>query len=182
MNHTIQQIIKDLGVHNCDGQRFVPITHLTNALSEDVVKDTLRQCGLQIYQREEALGGILRGGRRVFAILCTIRKEKLIMEFLKYDNFLDVELDSKLPFEEIALRFIIPDDYRQFYDIQWEFSAPLLKPNLYHRTLHDRCILPFIKVEQAGGGGFGTVSRVTLAGSHQGISQGELTEVICSPS
>lgn len=177
MTYTVRERIRGLRTPNSFGQQFVPIGDLEHVLDEDTVKRVLWGCGIEVYQREEALKVILKGGKRLFATLCTIERERLITQFLKHDNFLDVELDSKLPFEEDALRRIIPNDYRDFYDIQWEFSAPIFRPNLHHRNLHNRCLLPFIKIEKIGEGGFGVVSRVLLAGSHQGIFQDKTQEV-----
>src|SRR3954452_15047600 len=177
MTFAVGERIRGLRTPNAFGQQFVPIRDLERILDEDTVQKVLWGCGVEVYQREEAQKVILKGGKRVFATLCAIQREELITQFLKHDNFLDVELDSKLPFEEDALQRIIPDDYRSFYDIQWEFSAPIFRPNLHHRTLRNHCVLPFTKVEQIGEGGSGVVSRVLLAGSHQGILQDQTQEV-----
>ena len=167
----LRKRISALRILNTDGKYFVPHKDLLRTVRETDIKRAISECGIAIYQQEEALGVILRGGTLVFAILSVISKERLIVDFMKHDNFLDIELDSRLPFEEDALRNIIPEDYRQFYDMEWEFSAPLFKPNLHHRMLRDRCVLPFVEVRELGGGGFGLVSKVTLKGSHQGIFQ-----------
>lgn len=177
MTSVVGERIRGLRTPNAFGQQFVPFRDLECILDRDTVQKVLWECGIEVYQREEAQEVILKGGKRVFATLCVTGREGLITQFLKHDNFLDVELDSKLPFEEDALRRIIPDDYRDFYDIQWEFSAPIFRPNLHHRNLHNRCLLPFTKVEKIGEGGFGVVSRVLLAGSHQGILQDKTQEV-----
>ncbi|KAL9119335.1 MAG: hypothetical protein Q9187_004110 [Circinaria calcarea] len=174
---SLRERISALRIANADGVNFVPIKALLNVLQEKDIKGVIAECGIKIYQQDEAVTVIRRGGRRVFAILSIIEQEQLIVEFMKYDNFLDTELDSKLPFEEDTLRKIIPNHYRGFYDVQWEFSTPLFKSNLYHRKLHDRCILPFIEIKVLGEGGFGVVSKVSLPALHQGIYEKESDKV-----
>lgn len=181
MASTLRERIEGLQIPNAFGKHFVPIRDLERIIDEDVVKSVLRECGIEAYQREEIKKVVLEGGKRVFATLCMIERERLITQFLQHDNFLDIELDSKLPFEENELRRIIPNDYRGFYDTQWEFSAPIFKPNQHHRKLHDRCLLPFIKVEKIGEGGFGVVSRVLVARSNQDILPDTTHEVMHIP-
>jgi hypothetical protein len=182
MASALRERIQGLRILNAFGKHFVPIRDLERIIDDDVVKSVLWECGIEAYQREEIKKVVLEGGKRVFATLCIIERERLITQFLQHDNFLDIELDSKLPFEENELRRIIPNDYRGFYDIQWEFSAPIFKPNLHHRKLHDRCLLPFIKVEKIWEGGFCVVSRVLLARSNQDILPDTTYEVIAYPS
>lgn len=172
MHYSLGTSIVGLRVGNADGVDFIPIKSLFEVLQEKNIRRVVQECGIVHYQQEEAVGTILRGGRRVFAILSMMTKERLISDFImKHDNFLDTELDSKLPFEESVLRDIIQADYREFYDLQWQVVAPFFKPNLLHRNLHDRCPLPFIEVKPLGEGGFGIISQVTLKASHQGIRQ-----------
>ncbi|KAH8587930.1 kinase-like domain-containing protein [Bisporella sp. PMI_857] len=99
-----------------------------------------------------------------------IEREALILDFMKADGFLDKAPDSSLPYEEHDLKRIIPECYRQFYDTQWIFAAPIFSPYLHYRSLHDSTILPFIATETLADGGFGSVSLVTLARSHQNLS------------
>jgi hypothetical protein len=177
MTSIIRERIRSLRTPNAFGEQFVPFQSLDHILDEKTVQGALSACGIKVYERDEVQEAILSSGKRVFAILCLMEREHLIVQFSGNDNFLMVALDSKLPLDEDALQRIIPEDYRAFYDIQFEFSAPIFRPNLHHRRLHDGCILPFTKVKPIGEGGFGVVSRVTLAGAHQGILQDQTIEV-----
>ncbi|KAK5445182.1 hypothetical protein LTS15_010273 [Exophiala xenobiotica] len=178
MATTAREQIRSLRTPNVFGKHFVPFQRLDSLITASFVQEALRICGVKVYERDEVQEAIVNGGKRVFAILCLMEREKLIAQFSGNDNFLKGSLDSKLPLDEDALRRIIPDDYRVFYDMQFELSAPIFRPNLHHRSLHDNCILPFTKVEPKGGGAFGVVSKVTLTGSHQGILQDQTAEVV----
>lgn len=172
-----RESIRSLRIPNVFGKHFVPFQQLDSLVTADFVQQALNTSGVKVYERDEIQEAILNGGKRVFAILSVIEKEELIARFSGNDNFLKGSLDSKLPVDEDALRRIIPDDYRAFYDTQFEFCAPIFGANLHHRLLHDNCILPFTKVEEKGKGFFGVVSTATLAGLHQGIFPGHTGEV-----
>ncbi|KAH9214235.1 kinase-like domain-containing protein [Leptodontidium sp. 2 PMI_412] len=173
----IKQRLYNLRVTTAFELEFVPWKDLERTLDEETIVEVLQDGGIEIYQRTEALEGILHGGRRVFAILCILQREAAIMHFLELDSFLTKTIDSGLPFDEQTLQRIIPADYREFYDTQWQFCAPIFGENMHHRHLNSQTILPFAKVEVIASGAFGKVSRVFLTGSHQDIKDGEPNEV-----
>lgn len=177
----LRQQISNLYIRNWKNEKFVPVRQLKLVLEEEIIKQTLQECHVEPYSQAEATQSALHGGSRTFGILCIISREARIVEFVRQDGFLPANLDSRLPYEEHELKRIIPDDYREFYDVQWGFSAPIFGSNLQHRVLHDKCLLPFQKVEKKGEGGFGIVSEVSLPAKHQAIfsSDNENVGVLC---
>jgi hypothetical protein len=173
----IKRIICNLRVMTATGLEFVPWKDLERTLDEETIVEVLRGGNIQVYQRKEALQAILEGGRRIFAILCILQREASIMHFLELDSFLTKTIDSGLPFDEQTLQRIIPADYRRFYDIQWQFCAPVFGANMHHRHLNSKTILPFVKVEVIASGAYGKVSRVFLKESHQDIEHAGQNEV-----
>ncbi|KAI1096931.1 kinase-like domain-containing protein [Rostrohypoxylon terebratum] len=174
MADLIYQRLTELRVPNWEGVMFVPekdLEALFDRSSISLILDELERHGdIKPYHIEQALEAIQFGGKKVFAILCNMRCGGLVMDFIHHgDEFLKAQLDSKLPYEEQMLQRIIPNQYRTFYDQQWAFSSPVITPNLWHRKLSDKCILPFVSKQQLGSGGFGTVSRVALHHSNQGF-------------
>ncbi|KUJ08140.1 kinase-like protein [Mollisia scopiformis] len=173
----IKQRICNLRVTTVSQRPFIPWKDLERTLDEETIVEVLRKGGIEIYQRKEAVGAIINGGRRVFGILCILECEAAIMQFLELDSFLTKTIDSGLPFNEQALRRIVPAEYRSFYDIQWQFCAPMFGANMHHRHLDSQTILPFMKVKEITSGAFGKVSRVVLRGSHQDIEVERTNEV-----
>lgn len=165
-------------MRNWKNEEFIPIRELQQVLEEGIIKQTLQERNVEPYRRAEAVQSVLCGGSRTFGILCIISREIRVVEFVRQDGFLRTNLDSRLPYEEHELKRIIPDDYREFYDTQWAFSAPIFGSNLQHRILHDKCILPFQEIEEKGEGGFGVVSKVSLPGKHQAIWSSDKEKVI----
>jgi hypothetical protein len=54
-----------------------------------------------------------------------------------------------------------------FYEKQWEFTAPIFAPFVLRRSLEYETILPFIKEEKLGSGGFGDVYLLDIDPGHQ---------------
>lgn len=162
------QLTKSFSV-NWKGEKFISFRQLDNLLSEATVTHIVQQTSIPPYERKDAQRAILPGGKRVFATLCSIQRPHLLMDFIAQDGFLGShsQLDFQLPFEEEVLKKIIPDDYRAFYDTQWTFCSPLFEPNLSHRKLDKRCILPFLKFCERGQGAFGKAFEIELPGLHQ---------------
>ena len=173
----LRQRISNLYMRNWKNEEFIPLRELQQVLEEGIIKQTLQECNVEPYRQAEAVQSVLCGGSRTFGILCIISREIRIVEFVRQDGFLRTNLDSRLPYEEHELERIIPDDYREFYDTQWAFSAPIFGSNLQHRILHDKCILPFQEIEEKGEGGFGVVSKVSLPGKHQAILSSDKEKV-----
>ena len=165
-------------INNWKGRSFVPFHSLAHIIDAETVQNVIEECGIEVYRSHEASEAVLKGGKRVFGVLNAMGKEKFILNFKKTDPFLDRPLDSGLPFEEQALKSILPNDYRDFYDWQWSFASPVFKKDLHERNLPEETILPFTAVVKSRNqGAFAKVSRVKLPSSHQEIFQTSSSEV-----
>lgn len=149
---------------------FVPHQSLYKLMTREKVLDVVKGCGeIPCYRLDETVEKIIKGGRRIFAILVLLKgEEKLISRFIEHDHFQHSPLDVKLPFSEDTLKSIIPDEIvSDFYEKQWEFVAPIFSRNVVHRSLHEDIRLPFVQNKKIGEGGFGVVYEIELHPDHQ---------------
>ncbi|KAF3915108.1 hypothetical protein ABW20_dc0100546 [Dactylellina cionopaga] len=173
----VKQKLTGLFVENSDRKRFIPLRSLDALFSEPVVRQCIAESGIRADKREEVTANIIRGGKRVFAILIRIDSVPSINDFLEHDQFMRRPLDARLPFSENELRSILNDySSREFFWHQWEVSVPTFTADLSHRSLHDNTIFPFTSSECIGEGGFGRVFQITLdEGSQGGFHYPQLT-------
>jgi len=100
--------------------------------------------------------------------LVHIRQTKSIRQFIENDQFQGSSIDRGLPFDKAKLRGILsPATANEFYERQWHFVAPKFSESVFTRTLPPEMILPFIKQQPLGEGGFGDVYNIEIASSHQ---------------
>lgn len=181
---SLRSKILRLSAKSLDGRNFFPEKDLA-ALPEDELRLAVYASVEEVYRRDEAVQLVLRGGRKVFAVLTILNEEPMLVSFLETDTALSKSLDSRLPIAESALLSLFANSAhgdviaKEFFDRQWEFIAPLFRPNISHRVFDDMTVMPFVwgsKIS-AGEGAFGYVDKVTLHARHQGFETGGSTPV-----
>lgn len=152
-------------------RKFVPRQALYELLTRDVVFDAIdKQEAIEWYHKDKFTDWIMRGGRRIFAILVVMKNEESsISYFISHDSFKETPLDEQLPFSVEVLNSINREIASDFYDRQWEFVSPILSKNVIHRILPCEVRMPFIHNRQIGQGAFGKIFEIRLHPDHQPI-------------
>ena len=163
---------------------FIPQKSLYNLLTMDKIRLALTNCNdIPPYHIDELVETILRGGRKIFAILVLLKgEEKHISRFVRSDGFQRRALDNKLPFSEEALDQMLPQDaVHDFYRLQWEFLAPTFAKGILHRVLDPRICLPFLRQRDTEKeGGFGHIYEVEIHPEHSQLPLA-LDGEVCEP-
>lgn len=144
----------------------MPEGALDSLLTVQEIEFAVKVFKTQLHRHGEAVKLIIQGGRKTFAILVTIYKPEFIFSFIESDQLQKHYIDSKLPYgtkaelERIMFKAIVAD----FYDKQWEFTAPVFSGRSGHRCLHERIVLPFTASLPRGEveGSFGSIYEVKL--------------------
>lgn len=144
---------------------FIPDYHLEDIVSIAAIDKILSELWSadNFYKGREVSQLIAEGGRKTFAILVLLGKEKAIFDFVVNDQY--QLLDAKLPLEKEKAMSILGDekDSEDFYRTQWEFLAPILRKDRSHRKFeHCDTILPFLDQRKLDRGGFGDIYTITL--------------------
>ncbi|KAF1992840.1 kinase-like protein [Amniculicola lignicola CBS 123094] len=156
--------LKSLRRVNATYRWYIPRNSLQGLMDEDTVQGALRENGIRSYQLAEVTKNIIPRGRRIFAILLLI---DLIAEVC---NFIEAgELnDERLPLNIEVLRRVLPttpaDD---FFEKQWELSAPIFQYGTINQTYLVMTVIPIVCEKQIGTGGFSTVYEIELDPEHQ---------------
>jgi len=160
-----------LEIENFEHKFFIPLSKLEKLLTRERIIDLLQQHDVEFYVRDEVTNAVLKNGRRLFAILASIRDIKSITRFLEADYFSGGQFDSKLPLSESSLLTILRDRDKcvQFSRKQWRFLAPIFREDQSYRELDDRTILPFLSSTPIKDGGFANVFKVRVDASHHKI-------------
>ncbi|KAF8537379.1 kinase-like domain-containing protein [Trichophaea hybrida] len=155
---------------------FIPEGALRRLLSSPEVQNEiptiLQNAKIEFFRQTEFLNTINAGGYKIFGILVVTNQIQYITNFIETDQFLNRELDSRIPLLKIGdIEAIIPcvKGATEFCKTQWMFVAPVFDDDRSHRRLHDLAVLPFLKSEPLGRGGFGSVFKVTLNQDHQNL-------------
>lgn len=156
-----------LGEENVDGRNFVTETLLYRIMSEDAIRRTLADAGVLPHDRRDLTTNILRGARKCFAILVSIRHPAQISEFFKRDTLQTSYPDDRLPYNVQALEQIFGEEaggliVRHFLDRQWVFTVPIMHQQTLHRELDRRVILPFLERKHVGEGAKGVAWKVRV--------------------
>jgi hypothetical protein len=151
---------------------FVPHKKLYELLTRSVIFEVVSKSKItEWFNLDQVTDKIYSGARRIFAILVVLNgQEKNIVRFIEYDHFQVSPLDHKLPFSRDDLEKRVPDIAIDFYEKQWEFSAPIFVRGVQHRALDVFTALPFVENTKIVNGGFGEVFKVTLHHGHQNLS------------
>ena len=156
--------LKDLRRENSDHRWYVPQLPLCKALSEDAIRKALQDVGTKPYQLDEIVKHVLSHGIKIFAILVLTDQAAHVSKFIEACELHDV----RLPFSLNVLDKQLPLPFsKDFYEKQWELSAPIFRRGTINKSLNDRSILPFTKDRRIGTGAFGTVYEIELDHSHQ---------------
>jgi hypothetical protein len=155
-----------------EAKAFVPHEDLYELLTRSVIYNAVHECAITPwYNLDQLVDKIHAGARRVFAILVILNgQEKEILHFIEHDHFQASPLDHKLPFSKADLEVIVPSIAIDFYEKQWEFSAPIFSREADHRFLDIFTALPFLENKKISEGGFGEVFSVVLHPGHQNLS------------
>ncbi|KAG8534313.1 uncharacterized protein KY384_001157 [Bacidia gigantensis] len=147
---------------------FVPEGVLESLFTVDKIRSALRHSKTQRDREYECIKSIQQGGKKTFAILVLIQRAHQIINFIENEQLQGSELDAKLPYSsKAALESILPKpDAEDFYEKQWEFTAPIFRRKTGHRCLDERTIFPFIETTSREGGGFGAIYQEKLHHSH----------------
>ena len=157
---------------NVEKRHFLPQQALYDLMGEVLVKQAVREAGINAHDVGEITKEIMKGARKIFAILVVIRQPQSILSFIQDDQF-QSSLDHKLPFPLGKLRELLPSASlgQEFYEKQWEFAAPVFTKRLLPRVLEDDMILPFVEDKEVGEGGFGVVHTIKVELHHQNFGQ-----------
>jgi hypothetical protein len=168
---SIQQLQRRIGevrVENANVKKFVPESELYNIMSNDVVEAIVFDV-IPSYYRHEVVGFIMKGACKVFGILVLINFAGHIKSFIKSDELQERHVDNLLPFPKPMLQGILQDEYivSQFFEKQWEFSAPVFSGRIIPRALGRETILPYLEDTKLADGGNSAVYKIKIHQSHQ---------------
>jgi hypothetical protein len=176
MMEELQAVLRSLRKESASiarGGYFFPTVALVNALTPSrvlkVIADNER---VKEHERNLLVSLILEKIPKIFSILLFDGNQDYFLDFLYRQEF-----DSRLPFADQSLQHLKAAIRQDFMERQWEFVPALLKKDELHRNLRDHEILPYLKDEYLGSGGFGQVYKVTVCGSHQGLLDTDDKEV-----
>ena len=169
----LREVIRSLRCESKDSHSaesrssFVPAGSLNEILKYEEIRLALTTCKAQLHRELESIKLIRLGGQRTFAILIKITRPELIVSFVENDQLQTAAIDSRLPYSKADLDRILPKtDATDFFENQWEFTAPVFRRRAGHRRLHERTILPFLESKRIGQGISGEIHRVKLHFSH----------------
>lgn len=156
--------LQDLRCENAHRRWFVPQRPLRQLMTEDFIRATLQVSGTKAHRLDETTKIIFKTRVKIFSVLILIHQPSLIANFIEKDEL----QDRRLPFELQVLEKEIKNACgREFYQKQWEFTAPEFFHGTLTRVLNENVVLPFIKDEEIGYGSFGVVHEITLHPDNQ---------------
>ncbi|KAL8723337.1 MAG: hypothetical protein Q9181_007303 [Wetmoreana brouardii] len=159
--------IHGLRRQNVKSLYFVPDGTLKRVITEPAVLSAIEACEISPGRRDEIVERVTHGGRRLFATLTLINRPVLILKFIENDQLIPRGLDSSLPFSLPTLQDILPTaDADDFFEKQWEFTAPVLSRCQGHRILNEHTRFPFMDSTLLEEGGFGKVFEVEVHPDH----------------
>lgn len=164
----LRAAIRSKRVRNVESRYFVPQKAVHDLMTQEKVGQVVSEAEFKREHVEELTQEIMKGCRKIFAVLVLIRLPQSLLAFVEDDQLQSSILDQKLPFPLSKLQALLPTDDAadEFYQQQWEFAAPVFTGGSFPRVLHQDLILPFIEQKEVGEGGFGIVSVVTIEPSH----------------
>jgi hypothetical protein len=162
----LRRQIQQLRVSIDNGDRhFIPQRALYKLLTREEILRLVTTCNVAPYHVNELVETIVNGARRIFAILILLKgEERFISRFVEFDDLQRSALDYKLPFSKERLKFLVPvETVDDFYELQWEFVAPVFSRGVAHRVLDSKIRLPFVCDEDTRKeGGFGHIYEVQI--------------------
>lgn len=163
-----------------DFRYFVPSHRVREVMSSQSVRKVLLDSPMEPYYVNEAVEIIKNGAWNVFAILVLTKQPQSIVSFIEDDRMQRGLIDHHLPFELTKLKELLKDMAAQdFYDKQWEFTAPSFSGSVFTRILPNDFVLPFLSDKELGEGSFGSVHRIQVEHSYQQFGREPYHEVGC---
>lgn len=156
--------IKHLRRQNASHRYYIPESSFFKLITEEVIRRSLATS--PSYQRDEIVQRVLDRGRKIFGILALIDCTAELSKFIDVDQL----QDTRLPFKKETLIqdvHLSSAEAEDFFERQWELTAPTFYRGTLHRCLPNNTVLPFPKEKKIGRGSFGTVYEVTLDPGHQ---------------
>ena len=156
---------------NYDSKYFIPNGQVRQYLSKENVQSILWE-KVPKENLDDLVNFVLAGAMNVFAVLVLIERPSRISDFTP-EYHQESKIDDRLPFSLERLESILNKgdassaEACRFYERQWEFTSPIFSGTLTRRDLPYDTILPFLKKEPTGSGGFGTVYEIDIEPSHQ---------------
>ena len=147
---------------------FYPHQAVHDLVTSETVHEILKDNKLKPHTIESAVQYLSNiGGRRIFAILALIHRPHLISVFIENDQLQRGDPDHKLPFKKGQLKDLLSSPtLEDFWDKQWELTAPFFSESVFARVLPDEFVLPFLKEEELGEGSLGRVYSVQIEQSY----------------
>jgi hypothetical protein len=180
MDTLYSSIIKIRCKNVVDFRYFVPSHRVREVMSSQSVRKVLVDSHMETYHVNEAVEIITNGAWNVFAILVLIKHPRSIVSFIEDDRMQRGPVDHHLPFELTKLEELLdPMVAQDFYDKQWEFTAPSFSGSVFTRILPDDFVLPFLSDKELGEGSFGAVHRIQVERSYQQFGREPYHEVSC---
>ena len=167
---------------NSEDELFASDESLYSIVTRHAVESALRDksnvpnCKVEPHHVEPIMEAVMKGLRKIFSILVLIHHVKSISRFIENDQYKRSELDYNLPFNKKQLEDILPTQglVHEFYERQWHFTSPVFLDSVFTRSLPPKTIMPFLKNEPIGGGGFGDVFHIDIELSHRSFERPEL--------
>ena len=139
-------------------------------MTKEALLEVFLDSKLAVYHLEELVHDVLEGARQIFGILILVRRPECISNFIRNDRFQYQlsHLDHKTPFQYEILGKILPKDIAtDFYETQWEFTAPVFTRRVLPRFLEEDTVMPFLKDTIVGEGGFGVIHEIEIHPFHE---------------
>lgn len=166
----LQNSIRQLRTENHQGRYFFPQQSLYSLVTPDVVRKVLKECKVAHHHTQEIVDAVVPGARKIFAILVVNNEVNCITRFIEQDQLQQAVLDQQLPFTRAELEVLLHGVHTikidDFYEKQWEFTAPVFSEKLIPRRLDSRTIMPFIEEDRIAKGGFGVVYKIKIHDEH----------------
>ena len=173
---SLKQSIQGCRVKNHEGYHFIPQNTLYDLLDEKALREACKP-HLKPGDLDDTVHTILRGAKKVFAILVVIDYIEDLNDLIHTDHFQASPFDHKLPFSIEFLESILPKLHaEEFYKNQWEFCPPFFTDSTIVRHLQPQTVLPYKRDEQFTTGGFGSVWAVEIRDEHHGMGRMGLME------
>ncbi len=151
-----------------DSRYFIPNHKLREVMDSDSIRKVLLKSQMEMYRVSEAVEIIDKDAWIVFAILVLIKQPLHIISFIEDARIQCGPIDHHLPFEQTKLEKLLPrTTARDFYEKQWEFTAPSFSRSVFMRKFPHEFVLPFLNDETLGAGSFGRVHKIQIEHSYQ---------------
>lgn len=143
---------------------FIPAKRLNEALTRETIRGALEIAEIEYFRLDELTDHVLKTNLKVFSVLVLIEQVVAIPQCAELPEC----VDARLPFEMNLLASMLPAKAAQeFEERQYEVIAPIFSRSTIHRSFQYQTILPFVKDERIGEGGFDTVYEIQLSHDHQ---------------